>query len=100
MILCTGSKYNRYDYCSLCNGIIAGLISITACCNNCDVWAAFVIGVISYPMSIMGMVIIKALGVYDPINAAALHTSNRIWGLIACGFFGITKGVIVSGNRN
>jgi Amt family ammonium transporter len=100
LIMRTGSKYNRFDFCSLCDGIVAGLISITASCNNCDVWAAFVIGVISCPVSIIGMVIIKTLGVDDPINAAALHTSNGIWGLIACGFFDITKGVIVSGNKN
>ncbi len=99
LLMRTGSKYNKYDFCSLCDGIVAGLISITACCNNCDVWAAFVIGVISCPVSVAAIVIIKALGVDDPINAAALHTSNGIWGLIACGFFDINKGVIVSGNR-
>ena len=98
LLMRSRSKYNRYDFCSLCDGVIAGLISITASCNNIDVWAAFVIGVISCPVSVAGMVIIKRLGVDDPINAAALHTSNGIWGLIACGFFDITKGVIFPKN--
>ena len=97
LLMRTRSKYNKFDFCSMCDGIVAGLISVTACCNNCDAWAAFVIGVISCPVSIMGIVIIKTLGVDDPINAAALHTFNGIWGLIACGFFDITKGVIVNG---
>lgn len=45
---------------------------------------------------VAAIVAIKAMGIDDPINAAALHTSNGIWGLIACGFFDNTKGVFSS----
>jgi len=31
----------------LCNGILAGLVGVTASCNAIETWAAIVIGVIS-----------------------------------------------------
>lgn len=42
--------------------------------------------------------LVKAARVDDPINAAALHTSCGIWGLIATGAFDNNKGFLVSGN--
>jgi hypothetical protein len=38
--------------------------------------------------------LLKKIGVDDPINAGAIHTSCGIWGLIAAGLFDNTKGVI------
>ena len=93
LMMRTNSKYNKHDLCATCDGVVAGLVAVTACCNNVDAWAAFVIGIISCPVSVAAIVAIKAMGIDDPINAAALHTSNGIWGLIACGLFDNSKGL-------
>ena len=36
----------HYNVHSLCNAVLAGMVSVTASCNNIDLWAAAVIGVI------------------------------------------------------
>jgi Amt family ammonium transporter len=77
-----------------CDGIIAGLVAITAICNNCAAWEAFIIGIISCPVYVLFAMLLKKIGVDDPINAGAIHTSCGIWGLIAAGLFDNTKGVI------
>lgn len=52
----------------------------------------------SSPVFIAALYLVKAARVDDPINAAALHTSTGMWGLIAVGIFDNTKG-FVSGNK-
>ena len=36
----------RFDFQGITNGILAGLVSITAGCDIMDTWAAFVVGII------------------------------------------------------
>lgn len=98
LLMRTYSKYNKHDLGATCDGVVCGLIAITASCNNVEPWAAFIIGFVSCPVSVSAILTIKAWGIDDPINAAAIHTSNGIWGLIAVGVFDNTKG-FVSGNR-
>lgn len=97
LLLRTYSEFNKHDLMAACDGVICGLVAITACCNNVENWAAFVIGILSCPVSVLAIFVIKKLGIDDPINAAAIHTSNGVWGLIAVGIFDNTKGFI-SGN--
>lgn len=36
----------QFNVHQLCNGVLAGLVSVTACCHNIDLWAASTVGVI------------------------------------------------------
>lgn len=45
-IVGTHSFVTRFDVGTMCNGIIVGLVSVTASCNQIEVWAAFIIGII------------------------------------------------------
>ena len=98
VIFKTYTKYAKHDLFAACDGVFAGLVGITACCNNVDVWTAFVVGVISALVSIGAIALVKRCGIDDPINAGAIHTSCGMWGLIATGIFDNTKGLI-SGNK-
>jgi len=97
-VMGTYSRSNRYDVGALCNGILAGLVSITASCNNVTPWMAFVIGVIGGVVYSYGCKLLDVVNVDDPVEAAAVHGFCGMWGLIATGFFDQDQGLF-SGNR-
>lgn len=70
------------------NGMLAGLVAITAPCAFVNTWAAFVIGAIA-GMLVVGSVIFveRVLKVDDPVGAVSVHGVNGVWGLLALGIF-------------
>lgn len=72
----------------MANGMLAGLVAITAPCAFVDPWAAAVIG------SIAGVLVIEAvffvertLKLDDPVGAIAVHGVNGLFGVLAVGIF-------------
>jgi ammonium transporter, Amt family len=92
-VMNTYTEHNRYDVGALCNGILGGLVAITAGCFNVQPWAAFVIGVIGGAVYVYGCKFLQVVGVDDPVEATAVHGCCGIWGLIAVGFFDNDKGI-------
>jgi len=75
-----------------CNGLLAGLVSITAGCNAVEDWAAFIIGALGavfYFLTWWGLTKFK---IDDAIFASAVHGSCGIWGVIATGLFHMEGG--------
>merc|ERR1712151_728268 len=58
-----------YDIAGFCNGILAGLVSITAGCGNLDCGAAFLVAVIGGIIYQVASVLMKKCRVDDPIDA-------------------------------
>jgi Amt family ammonium transporter len=76
------------DVGAFCNGILAGLVAITAGCAVVKPWETLIIGAIAgviYQATSMLMVKLK---VDDVVDAFAVHGANGIWGVLALGFFG------------
>ena len=71
----------------LLNGILAGLVSITAGADCVDTYAAFIIGVIGAFTYCMGYRYVLRQGIDDPLNAFALHGLCGVWGILAVGIF-------------
>uniref|UniRef100_A0A7S2G2J5 Ammonium transporter AmtB-like domain-containing protein n=1 Tax=Haptolina brevifila TaxID=156173 RepID=A0A7S2G2J5_9EUKA len=74
------------------NGILAGLVSITAGCGDVRPWAAVVIGIIGgfiYEGSSKLQVMLK---IDDVVNAGPVHFWCGMWGVIAIGLFADTRG--------
>lgn len=72
----------------VCNGVLAGLVGITAGCDCVDIWAAAVIGLIaSFMMCISVNVIDKKLHIDDPVGAVSVHGVGGIVGTILTGVF-------------
>merc|ERR1712187_74518 len=82
-----------YDIGGFCNGILAGLVSITAGCGNVDCGSAFVIGVIGGFVYQGASLLMKRLGIDDPIDAFAVHGAAGAWGVMAAAFFDWGKGM-------
>jgi Amt family ammonium transporter len=84
-LMWTGSK--KPDPGMMVNGMLAGLVAITAPCAFVDPWAAVVIGLISGVLVVWAAVFIENKGVDDPVGAVAVHGVNGLWGVISVGIF-------------
>ena len=82
----------RYiDVASMLNGIIAGLVGITASCHAVSPMSAAIIGGISGIILIYGTHLLNALKIDDALGVVPSHLLAGIWGTLAVGFFGSTE---------
>ena len=82
-------KDGKPDLSMTINGILAGLVGITAGCADVDYWEAVVIGAIA------GIIVVFSVGFFDlvlkiddPVGATSVHLVCGIWGTLAVGIFG------------
>lgn len=76
------------DVGGFCNGILAGLVSITAGCASVRPWEAIIIGFIGGCIYQGCSALLKRLKVDDVVDAIPVHGACGLWGLLALGFFG------------
>jgi Amt family ammonium transporter len=69
------------------NGLLAGLVAITAPCAFVDQWAAVVIGLIAGVLVCLATVWLEKLKIDDPVGAVPVHMVNGAWGVLAVGIF-------------
>jgi len=86
-------KIRKYDLGILCNGILAGLVSITAPCGNVECGSAFTIGLIGAFIYFGASNLMKTVKVDDPIDAFAVHGACGAWGVLAAALFDWGKGM-------
>jgi Amt family ammonium transporter len=79
--------FGKPDPSMMCNGMLAGLVAITAPCAFVAPWAAFLIGGISGVLVVWSVFFWEKLGIDDPVGAISVHGINGAWGLIALGLF-------------
>ena len=87
----------RYDAGLTINGILAGLVGITAGCATVDPWAAVVIGAIAALVMYYGVQMLDNFKVDDPVGAVSVHAFAGIWGVIAVGLLSSEAGMISAG---
>ena len=72
----------------MANGMLAGLVAITAPCAFVAPWAAAVIGVIAAVLAIETVFFVeRKLKIDDPVGAIAVHGVNGTFGVLAVGIF-------------
>lgn len=69
------------------NGMLAGLVAITAPCAFVSPWAAAAIGAIAAVLAIESVLFIERRGVDDPVGAIAVHGVCGTFGVLAVGLF-------------
>ncbi len=69
------------------NGVLAGLVAVTAPCAFIDTWAAVVIGSVAGVLVIYATFALEKMKIDDPVGAVPVHFVNGIWGCLAVGIF-------------
>jgi len=69
------------------NGILAGLVAITAPCAFVDIWAAVTIGLIAGIWVCLATSLLEKAKIDDPVGAVPVHFANGLWGVLAVGIF-------------
>jgi ammonium transporter, Amt family len=75
------------DTTMMCNGMLAGLVAITAPCAFVDPWAAAVIGLVAGWLVVEAVFFWERRGIDDPVGAISVHGVNGLWGVISVGIF-------------
>ncbi len=84
--LYTWRKFGRPDLSMAINGMLAGLVAITAPCAFVTAPSAVLIGAVAGVLVVAAALFIEnKLKIDDPVGAIAVHGVNGAWGLIALG---------------
>src|SRR5512138_1140135 len=81
------AKFGKPDPSWLANGMLAGLVAITAPCAFVSSWAAVVIGAIAGVLVVYSVFFWEKHGVDDVVGAISVHGVNGLWGVISVGIF-------------
>jgi Amt family ammonium transporter len=71
----------------MANGMLAGLVAITAPCAFVQPWAAALIGAIAAVVVVESILFIEKRGIDDPVGAISVHGVNGIFGVLAVAIF-------------
>ena len=84
--------YKNYDLTMFMNGVLGGLVGITAGADQMSPIDSILIGIISGIIIVFGIALIDKLKLDDPVGAIAVHLICGIWGTLAVGIFGAMAG--------
>jgi ammonium transporter, Amt family len=81
-------RYGKPDPSMLANGVLAGLVAITAPCAFVTAPAACLIGTVAGVLVCWSVYFIdRKLKIDDPVGAISVHGVNGAWGVLALGLF-------------
>lgn len=93
VMLITWMKTGKPDPSLTANGLLAGLVAITAPCGSVSNTGALIIGLVGGIIVYAGVMFNEnVLKVDDPVGAIAVHGYSGSWGLIAVGLFALGTG--------
>ena len=70
------------------NGILAGLVGITAGAATVSPGSSIMIGAIAGVLVYFSVIFFDKIRIDDPVGAISVHLVCGVWGTIACGIFG------------
>jgi Amt family ammonium transporter len=97
-MLFTWIRYKKPDVSMTLNGSLAGLVGITAGCNNVSVAGAAIIGMICGIVVVLSVEFFdEVVKIDDPVGAISVHGVCGALGTLLVGFFSLDKGVFYGG---
>ncbi|OGP74880.1 MAG: hypothetical protein A2V86_18210 [Deltaproteobacteria bacterium RBG_16_49_23] len=85
------------DLSMLLNGILAGLVGITAGADGATVPGSIVIGLVAGVLVVFSVIFFDRIKVDDPVGAISVHLVNGVWGTFAVGLFHREVGLFYGG---
>ncbi len=85
-------RYKNYDLTMFMNGVLGGLVGITAGADLMSPTNAIVIGFIAGIIVVLAVSLLDKCKLDDPVGAIAVHLFCGIWGTLAVGIFGAKAG--------
>lgn len=86
-------KFKTYDITMVLNGILAGLVGITAGADQMGVLDSAIIGFIGGGLVVFSVVLFDKIKIDDPVGAISVHLIGGVWGTLAVGIFGSLAGM-------
>jgi Amt family ammonium transporter len=87
-MIVTWKRYGYPDVGFMCNGMLAGLVAITASCAFVDSWIAVLIGALAGVLVVYSSEVVEnKLKIDDPVSAISVHGVCGAWGVLALGLF-------------
>lgn len=75
------------DLSMIINGILAGLVGITAGCDGVSYLEAVIIGAVAGIIVVFSVSLFDNLKIDDPVGAISVHLVGGVWGTLAVGIF-------------
>lgn len=88
------SLFKKPDVTMALNGVLAGLVGITANCDQVTQVSALVIGGVAGALVVFGIVLLDKLKIDDPVGAFPVHGMCGVWGGLATGLLGTSLPVV------
>ena len=82
------AMFSKPDLSMALNGALAGLVGITANCDQVTQSSALIIGAVAGVLVFGGILLLDKLKIDDPVGAFPVHGICGVWGGIATGIFG------------
>ena len=80
--------YKNLDITMFMNGILGGLVGITAGADQMGPTEAIIIGAVGGLIVVLGVALLDKCKLDDPVGAIPVHLFAGIWGTLAVGIFG------------
>lgn len=80
-------KTKKPDPSMMCNGMLAGLVAITAPCAFVSAGGACLIGIVSGILVVESVFFFDKIGIDDCVGAISVHGVNGAWGCLSIGLF-------------
>ncbi len=80
-------KFGKPDPSMMCNGMLAGLVAITAPSGFVSPLGSVVIGLIAGVLVVYAVFFWDNMGVDDPVGAVSVHGVNGLFGVLCVGLF-------------
>lgn len=74
------------------NGILAGLVGITAGADQMGPMSSIIIGAVAGVLVVLSVIFFDKIRIDDPVGAISVHLVCGIWGTLAVGLFGAMAG--------